>query len=84
MDIQQNAKCGENSIEFDLIGIDASLANAFRRILLSEVRYWLCSFSPTAASIRPVQGPDQQASGMKQVSHLQAHHYGISIAVTQP
>ncbi|KAJ3301005.1 DNA-directed RNA polymerases I and III subunit RPAC1, partial [Blyttiomyces sp. JEL0837] len=28
---------GENDIEFDLIGIDASIANAFRRILISEV-----------------------------------------------
>ena len=28
----------EGSMEFDMIGIDASIANAFRRILLSEVR----------------------------------------------
>ena len=27
----------ENEIEFDLIGVDCSLANAFRRILISEV-----------------------------------------------
>ncbi|ERN19212.1 DNA-directed RNA polymerases I and III subunit rpac1 isoform X1 [Amborella trichopoda] len=27
----------ENSIEFDMVGIDASLANAFRRILIAEV-----------------------------------------------
>ena len=27
----------EGSMEFDMIGIDASIANAFRRILLSEV-----------------------------------------------
>ena len=27
----------ENDIEFDLIGVDASIANALRRILLSEV-----------------------------------------------
>jgi DNA-directed RNA polymerase I and III subunit RPAC1 len=27
----------EDDIEFDLIGIDAALANAFRRILIAEV-----------------------------------------------
>ena len=27
----------ENEMEFDMIGIDAAIANAFRRILLSEV-----------------------------------------------
>jgi len=27
----------EDEIEFDMIGIDASLANAFRRILIAEV-----------------------------------------------
>uniref|UniRef100_A0A2R8PDW1 DNA-directed RNA polymerases I and III subunit RPAC1 n=1 Tax=Callithrix jacchus TaxID=9483 RepID=A0A2R8PDW1_CALJA len=27
----------ENSLEFDMVGIDASIANAFRRILLAEV-----------------------------------------------
>lgn len=28
----------EDSIEFDLIGVDVSVANALRRILLAEVR----------------------------------------------
>lgn len=28
----------EEDIEFDLIGIDAAIANAFRRILIAEVR----------------------------------------------
>ena len=27
----------ENSLEFDMVGIDAAIANAFRRILLAEV-----------------------------------------------
>ncbi|XP_015224819.1 PREDICTED: DNA-directed RNA polymerases I and III subunit RPAC1-like, partial [Cyprinodon variegatus] len=27
----------ENSMEFDMVGIDAAIANAFRRILLAEV-----------------------------------------------
>lgn len=27
----------ENTMEFDMVGIDAAIANAFRRILLSEV-----------------------------------------------
>jgi len=28
----------QHSVEFDLIGIDASVANAFRRIMIAEVR----------------------------------------------
>lgn len=28
---------GDDSIEFDMVGIDAAMANAFRRILLAEV-----------------------------------------------
>jgi DNA-directed RNA polymerase I and III subunit RPAC1 len=28
---------GEDEMEFDMIGIDAAIANAFRRILISEV-----------------------------------------------
>lgn len=31
----------ENSMEFDMVGIDAAIANAFRRILLSEVTFLL-------------------------------------------
>lgn len=27
----------ENTMEFDMVGIDAAIANAFRRILLAEV-----------------------------------------------
>lgn len=27
------------SIEFDLVGVDASIANSLRRILLAEVRF---------------------------------------------
>lgn len=27
----------EDSLEFDMVGIDAAIANAFRRILLAEV-----------------------------------------------
>lgn len=29
--------CTETNMEFDMIGIDAALANAFRRILIAEV-----------------------------------------------
>jgi DNA-directed RNA polymerase I and III subunit RPAC1 len=28
----------KHSVEFDLIGIDASIANAFRRIMIAEVK----------------------------------------------
>lgn len=34
----------EDEIEFDMIGIDAALANAFRRILISEVFFFLNCF----------------------------------------
>ena len=32
----------DEEIEFDMVGIDASLANAFRRILISEVCNFTC------------------------------------------
>lgn len=31
-------RLSEDEIEFDMIGIDAAIANAFRRILIAEVR----------------------------------------------
>ena len=31
----------ENEIEFDLVGVDASIANALRRILLAEVYIYI-------------------------------------------
>lgn len=34
----------EDEMEFDLIGIDAALANAFRRILIAEVRLSCCKY----------------------------------------
>lgn len=43
IDIQRITK---DTVEFDLIGVDASIANAFRRILIAEVRAF--SFSGTA------------------------------------
>lgn len=30
-------RLSQRSIEFDLVGVDASIANAFRRILIAEV-----------------------------------------------
>ena len=33
----QVQRLSQRSIEFDLIGVDASIANAFRRILIAEV-----------------------------------------------
>ena len=33
----------ENEIEFDLVGVDASIANALRRILLAEVYILDCA-----------------------------------------
>jgi DNA-directed RNA polymerases I and III subunit RPAC1 len=32
-------RLSQRSVEFDLVGVDASIANAIRRILISEVRY---------------------------------------------
>ena len=36
----------QRTIQFDLVGVDASIANAFRRILIAEVWY-VCSASPS-------------------------------------
>jgi DNA-directed RNA polymerases I and III subunit RPAC1 len=30
-------RLSQRSIEFDLVGVDASIANAFRRIIIAEV-----------------------------------------------
>jgi DNA-directed RNA polymerase I and III subunit RPAC1 len=32
-------RLSQRSVQFDLVGVDASIANAFRRILIAEVRY---------------------------------------------
>ena len=37
-------KLSTRSIEFDLVGVDASIANALRRILIAEVRVEFSSF----------------------------------------
>ena len=34
----------EDDMEFDMIGIDASMANAFRRILIAEVPTWFHAY----------------------------------------
>ena len=47
IDIQRITK---DTIEFDLIGVDASIANAFRRILIAEVRF-LCGLRKGTAGL---------------------------------
>ena len=34
-------KLENNEMEFEMVGIDAAIANAFRRILLAEVCLWI-------------------------------------------
>lgn len=46
----------QHSIEFDLVGVDASIANAFRRIMIAEVTCFL-SFKPTRIPNSPLQVP---------------------------
>lgn len=41
----------EDDMEFDLVGVDASLANAFRRILIAEVILKLSSNRPKIRDI---------------------------------
>lgn len=41
----------EDTLEFDMVGIDAAIANAFRRILLAEVPL-LRGCSPGGAGLR--------------------------------
>ena len=36
-------KLSDSEMEFDMIGIDASIANAFRRIMLAEVCIYFCN-----------------------------------------
>lgn len=54
IDIQRLTK---DTIEFDLIGVDASIANAFRRILIAEVGFWFRSRKETARSNGAAQVP---------------------------
>lgn len=47
VDSLQNLICSvqrltPSSIEFDLVGVDASIANALRRVMIAEVSYKLC------------------------------------------
>lgn len=56
----------DNDMEFDMIGIDASIANAFRRILIAEVGFpylrfpgimlWSLLFSLSQNLLTSVQG----------------------------
>lgn len=39
----------ENSMEFDMVGIDAAIANAVRRILLAEVGFPFCQVQPSVS-----------------------------------
>ena len=48
-------RLSQRSIEFDLVGVDASIANAFRRIIIAEVRFVLL-LKLTVGLILP-QGP---------------------------
>ena len=41
----------DNDVEFDLIGVDASIANALRRIMLAEVKYHSTNHFPTSNSL---------------------------------
>lgn len=43
----------ECHMEFDMMGIDAAITNAFRRILLAEVRVDSLRFGPDGVSIHP-------------------------------
>jgi DNA-directed RNA polymerase I and III subunit RPAC1 len=38
-------RLSNRSIEFDLVGVDASIANAFRRILIAEVKSQVISIT---------------------------------------
>lgn len=48
----------ENDIDFDLIGVDASIANALRRILLAEVSFNLFEKDNVFFRINIVSGPN--------------------------
>ena len=50
LDPGHKMKCEtKQDIEFDLVGVDASIANALRRIMLAEVREYLLLMSRSEA-----------------------------------
>lgn len=64
----------ENSLEFDMVGIDAAIANAFRRILLAEVSVG------TVAKVGLWGGP-HLGNCLKQCSCSVAEHSSCSFFV---
>jgi hypothetical protein len=52
-------RLSQRSIEFDLVGVDASIANAFRRVINAEVCLNVCClYSLLTDSLLLLQGPD--------------------------
>lgn len=49
-------KLSKRSIEFDLVGVDAPIANALRRILIAEVRVGISKLCGHGLRLNP--GPD--------------------------
>ena len=49
-------KLSKRSIEFDLVGVDAPIANALRRILIAEVRVGISKICGHSFRLNP--GPD--------------------------
>jgi hypothetical protein len=49
-------KLSKRSVEFDLVGVDAPIANALRRILIAEVRVRISK--PCGRGLRLNPGPD--------------------------
>lgn len=62
------ADCGredENELAFDLVGVDASIANALRRILLAEVTFCSCVYSISAYFVLRNDGNYRESEGWK-------------------
>ena len=51
-------KLSKRSIEFDLVGVDAPIANALRRILIAEVRVGISKLCGHGLRLNP--GPDRR------------------------
>ena len=68
----------EEDMEFDMIGVDAAIANAFRRILLAEVTGDLTTLGCLTASFPWPAGPHHgHREGLHVQQHL--HHSGRGV-----
>jgi hypothetical protein len=71
-------RLSNRTVEFDLVGVDASIANAFRRIMIGEVCPWHPDFaSHRSLTIYPAGPNDMHRAGIRLSKHV--HHAGRGV-----